>query len=491
MSIKFFKKLLTVFLLFSFSYTFSYDYSVNDNPYFISDIAKSKVDIFISKKINTVETANKYIKALNKINPLRFNDNTKNIYYYLKYRLLTYVWENNTNNVVQTPTNNTENSVTQKPINNPVIPPVISISNAARIDTTNNLSSTQKSIINKLKSSTKEYAEVDGNMEFVEYGSYYRVRFKHYYVIKWDIPVSLYLETPDVWNQILLRQWDDFILSTWWYNIEKKYSIKEVLNKVQASSTSSWWYIFSINNGNYEMFSFSDYKYYTLPREWVYLSSLNSSVKFEDSLLLQKNNQFILVTSWFIKKTLFPTNYLTNNENPVLILNSIWKDNYFYWKSDIKWTFDSIKNKTDEITNWLTTEDQKISAIFSRITKNIAYDDYTTSYLKNWFSEDEYLKNVNKAVFSWLETFSNKSWVCDGYSKLMQYMLSFAWIRNVTIESWKADVWKQKLVPHAWIRIWEKLYDPTWDINSAWISSRFKRYGLSPTEMYKTHFKDK
>jgi hypothetical protein len=72
--------------------------------------------------------------------------------------------------------------------------------------------------------------------------------------------------------------------------------------------------------------------------------------------------------------------------------------------------------------------------------------------------------NKNKQVFSWILSFKNTDSVCDWYVKLFAYMLLFSGIEDFEIKKWY--VFNSKDFPyigHAWIKIWDKYYDPTFD----------------------------
>jgi len=124
-------------------------------------------------------------------------------------------------------------------------------------------------------------------------------------------------------------------------------------------------------------------------------------------------------------------------------------DNRFYvW--DYEEILTKINNETLKLTTNLNTDEEKIKAIYDWIIKNI---DYYKNY-SDW----------NKSVFSWILTFENKTWVCDWYTKLFSYMLSFAGVNDVEIIRWYAiDSLDFPSFWHAWIRIWENYYDPTFD----------------------------
>ena len=138
--------------------------------------------------------------------------------------------------------------------------------------------------------------------------------------------------------------------------------------------------------------------------------------------------------------------------------------------------FLELKTETLKLTKWLSKTD-KIYKIYDYILKNISYS--------KTFSTD------NKEIFSWINTYENKDWICGWYSKLNLYMLSFAWISDVEVKTWY--VLDSPIFPdvgHAWVRIWDKYYDPTYD-DPIWVSktktySQYKYFGL-PKDLFYTN----
>jgi hypothetical protein len=67
-------------------------------------------------------------------------------------------------------------------------------------------------------------------------------------------------------------------------------------------------------------------------------------------------------------------------------------------------------------------------------------------------------------IFSGINTFANKNWVCEWYVKMFLYMLNFASVDNSEVLRWYVlDAQDFPQVWHAWIKIWDKYYDPTFD----------------------------
>lgn len=112
-------------------------------------------------------------------------------------------------------------------------------------------------------------------------------------------------------------------------------------------------------------------------------------------------------------------------------------------------SFLSLKLKARELTKW-KTEKEKIEILYKYVLENI---EYPAS-----FSLKDY------EIFSGINTYENKSWVCEWYTKILMYMLNFAWISDVEVLRWYVlDAQDFPKVWHAWLKIWDIYYDPTFD----------------------------
>lgn len=112
-------------------------------------------------------------------------------------------------------------------------------------------------------------------------------------------------------------------------------------------------------------------------------------------------------------------------------------------------SFITLKKLTKNITNW-KNESEKIKLIYNYILKNIEYN-------VNFSLNDD-------KIFSWIDTFQNKSWVCEGYAKVLLYMINFAWINDSEVIRWDVlDAQDFPQIWHAWVKIRDKYYDPTFD----------------------------
>ena len=102
------------------------------------------------------------------------------------------------------------------------------------------------------------------------------------------------------------------------------------------------------------------------------------------------------------------------NKSLIDILNNPDKD---YSK-----TYEELLKLVDNLVKDSKNEDEKILAIYNRLIKNIEYPiTYDLSDFK---------------IYSGLETFENKSWVCEWQALLFYYMLKIAWIKDVEYIDW-------------------------------------------------------
>lgn len=246
---------------------------------------------------------------------------------------------------------------------------------------------------------------------------------------------------------------------------EETYSIRKIdwqkkpsLNKediYKLSNLEKYFYNFLDEK---EPFFIKDWNYYTYDyKSFMYFNTDSLHLyDLEYYKIDPKTTLLIKQTSW---KYVFSKNYeiiklasqniLEGTTNLKEFLTNL-KNDYLFKKIDFEETLKNIKRKTNLLINWLNTDDQKIEAIYTYIINQIDYD---LTYI-SW----------NNEVYSWIMTFNNSKWVCDWYVKLFLYMLSFAQIEDVEIKRWyKIDNIDFPEFWHAWVKIWDYYYDPTFD----------------------------
>ncbi|MDP5039038.1 MAG: hypothetical protein NWP80_01165, partial [Candidatus Gracilibacteria bacterium] len=149
------------------------------------------------------------------------------------------------------------------------------------------------------------------------------------------------------------------------------------------------------------------------------------------------------------KKNILNKKIIENIKNKNDFLYNIYDDNKILTSSNNE-ILTQIKNTTLEIIKDSKNDDEKIKSIYDWIVNNIDYY--------------ENFSDGNKNIYSGIETFKNRVGVCDGYTKIFSYMLSFAGIQDVEVKRGFAfDSQDFPNYGHAWVRIGNYYYDPTFD----------------------------
>lgn len=257
---------------------------------------------------------------------------------------------------------------------------------------------------------------------------------------------------------IIINKWKYIFLEN--YEIEEKIPYSEwfkYFKSVMTNTKASYY----LKNWIYYYYKFDKYTYIQ-DNYWFYQSFLITLwLNPKDNILLKNWNEYVYVNN-------YTENKLLNSET---ILNITNKDLFLSFVFDDKKTlnyetdnyFQELKTNTENLTKWLSKED-KIKKIYNYILENIIYSNPV---------------DLNKKqIFSWIDTYKNKDWVCEWYAKLMAYMLMLSWIEDIEVLRWFVinapdfpKVW------HAWIKIWDYYYDPTFD-DPIWNTSakKFDQY---------------
>lgn len=108
-----------------------------------------------------------------------------------------------------------------------------------------------------------------------------------------------------------------------------------------------------------------------------------------------------------------------------------------------------LKRVSERINRNLYKKDDIIKNTYKYILENLKYDENIVEW--------------NYNIFSWVRTFKDKIWVCQWYVELFSIML---WFNNIKSEVIKWDVVNSTDFPkvwHAWAKIDDFYYDPTFD----------------------------
>lgn len=147
-------------------------------------------------------------------------------------------------------------------------------------------------------------------------------------------------------------------------------------------------------------------------------------------------------------------------------------------ESEVGPAFENLKETVNRLTNNLSRE-AKIQALYDYIVQNI-----------------EYTRNIDlndRKIFSGIETFIHKDGVCEWYAELFNYMLKLAGITDSeVITGFVIDAPDFPNIWHAWVKIGDRYYDPTFDdpVGITWdpTPEEYKYYNLPKDLFYTNRF---
>lgn len=229
--------------------------------------------------------------------------------------------------------------------------------------------------------------------------------------------------------------------------------------------------------GFYYGYNFNSFRYYSDPYgvfEWDLTAS--NFRRDKDYIYIDENGRYNFITD-INESRLIATADVYGLPDKHLVLDALSEDAKYPTSdmSDILWQISAVSKNLSRGKSKL----QATEAIYGWILENI-------SYSTNFSLSDE-------RIFSAIETFKNKNGVCTWYTKLMLYMLAFAWIHDVeVIRGQVIDAEDFPEIGHAWIRIGDRYYDPTFD-DPIWALDTKKRseytyFGLPRDIFYANRF---
>ncbi len=323
--------------------------------------------------------------------------------------------------------------------------------------------------INSLISNWYNFLNTNSNLEFVENNITYKITFKKYYEVN-ESNYKYFLNNKINNWIILLFNWNYIITND--YLKQQKYDnisiLKEFTNYIDLQNP------YIIENSYYYTYKYSNYIFFENTNSLYKQDLISNWIDPKTTLLIKDFDKYYFAKK-YDKIKLVSVNLIENITNKKEFLYNLADDSkYIIW--DYENILKDIKKDTLNIISKAETNDEKISLIYNFVTNKVSYYyDY-----KNW----------NKEVFSWVLTYKNNSWVCDWYVKLFLYMLSFAQIDNVEVKRWFAfdnidfpNYW------HAWVKIWDYYYDPTFeDTIKTWDEILYYYYKLPKEVMYVDRF---
>lgn len=281
-------------------------------------------------------------------------------------------------------------------------------------------------------------------LEYTDNSWTYKLVFKKYYDISKD-NYEYFIKNKLSDAYVIRYKWKFLVTND--YKIEKRYTYTELYalfnNKVDYSDS------YILINWEYYTYKYNYYLSFDKP-EGLYLSDLVwNKISLEKSLLIKNIDWKYFFSNDYKKIRLGSEKVVENVTNKKEFLYNILDDNRNFENNYDNVLLD-MRDVTLELIKNKNTEEEKIQTIYKRVIDNITYyKDYNDG---------------NKQVFSWILTYKNKTWVCDWYTKIFSYMLSIAWISDVEVKRWFAfDSLDFPNFWHAWVRIGNYYYDPTFD----------------------------
>jgi len=259
------------------------------------------------------------------------------------------------------------------------------------------------------------------------------------------------------------------------YTIQEKipYSKLESIFKTFITPESNY----VLEDGSYHSYIFQKFQFLD-DTYGVYISDLEKLWLSLDSVLLYRNeeNKYTFIQE-YTKKKLISASIINGIPDKYRFLEHV-RDDKRELSVDTDELFSELKSTTRTLV-WWKSQQEKIDIIYDWVLNNIQY----TTRID---LEDE-------KIFSWIDTYKNGDGVCTGYSKLTSYMLMFAGIHDTEVI--RGDVIDAPDFPqigHAWLRIGDRYYDPTFD-DPVWAiedktPDEYKYYNLPRDLLYTNRF---
>jgi len=305
-----------------------------------------------------------------------------------------------------------------------------------------NLENTQiPSYISNLLWPNISYIRTDKARQFIDWNTIKRVIYSSY------IPLS-----QSSASRLASRKGIIIYDESSWYRFIEDYSFE---TKTPYSELQWKFWIFltenhriSQRNGSIYAYNFLNFRYFQ-DVYWVYESDLETSwFDYDTTLLYKRADGWYNFVTDYSEYEIASSNILFWVPEKHLFLEYLREDVQFE-TSDINAHLANMKSVAKSLTQWKTRE-QAISSIYSWVLDNVEYS--------------KVIDLEDQKIFSGLETFKNNEGVCTWYTKLSSYLFYFAWYHDVeVIKGHVIDAQDFPQIWHAWLKIWDLYYDPTFD----------------------------
>lgn len=286
-----------------------------------------------------------------------------------------------------------------------------------------------------------KYVKINDLREFYENGEIYRILYTSYFpVIESNIR--------QLWskNWIIIRDlsWEYRFIEN--YETERKIPYSELIGKFKVYLTEK--HRVNERNGSFYGYNFLNFRFFD-DKYWAYESNIKSSWFDYNTTLLYKREDwgYNFVTDYSEYK--IANSWVVFGSPEKHLLLDYLREDAKYETTDISQQLIEIRKLSESLTKWKNRQ-ESIAAIYAWILWNIEYS--------------RIIDLSDEKIFSGIETFKNSQWVCTWYTKLSSYLFYFSWYHDVEVIRWHViDAQDFPEIWHAWLKIWDLYYDPTFD----------------------------
>ncbi len=328
------------------------------------------------------------------------------------------------------------------------------------------------SYVNKLLEWGRQIYIVNDVFDFVDGNTIKKVRFSKFFPIDSNSNLKQLSSTQGI---ILYSLWDKQYRLIPEYTLEEKIAFSELQDVFDAFITDTTNY--TQEGQDFYGYVFQKFKIIQ-DTYWVFLSDLERlGISIQNHVLSRSDDGEYRFVVDFTKKKLIDEDILDGVVDKQSFLLHILDDKIDLSR-DTDRDFQKLKNTTRLLTAGKNSE-EKIASVYDWVLNNV-------EYTREIDLEDS-------KIFSGIDTFVNNDGVCTGYTKLTSYMMMFAGVRDTeVIRGSVIDARDFPEIGHAWMRIGDRYYDPTFD-DPVWATQnktadQYRYYNLPRDLLYTNRF---
>lgn len=302
-------------------------------------------------------------------------------------------------------------------------------------------------ILDAFEKANYDILNTNSSFEYVKDNKIMRVKFPRYVDVNEENYKSLLRKNifSEIWK-FLIFDGEKYYIAQWSIEHQKKYPYSQSASKFLAAISRDRNYV--LDEESYYTYAYEKYLFFKDNYGFYDDELATSGIQASKSILLRDDSWYKIIRD-FEKKKLISASIISEVDDIEGFLSVVAKDANYTQEDDNDFYFKRLKTLSRSLSSW-KSEKEAVENIYNHILSNHYYYE---NFLDG--SED---------IFSWIDTFRNGYGVCDGYTKLMYYMLAFAKISDIEHIRWYViDAADFPEIGHAWVRIGDYYYDPTFD----------------------------